>query len=279
MRFSGSARRQKFAFCFSNAACGRSIGGERLGRFGFICVPSASRGHADERAFHLLLNALNGPAADATLAGNSQDAFAPCLPSRAERPPSGPEWLHEIKHDGFRIMARRDHSGVRLYTRNGYDFAGRFPQIVEAVSKLKVRSCFIDGEAIVLDERGLSAFDLLRSWRHDYAAVLCAFDLIEIDGKDLRRAPIEERKHMLADLVGRQRDGIVLDVHYDCEGATVFKHACALGCEGIVSKRSGSPYRCGRGEHWLKVKNPAAPAVKREAEEDWGNKRWSHARR
>jgi bifunctional non-homologous end joining protein LigD len=190
----------------------------------------------------------------------------PCLPSRAERPPSGPEWLHEIKHDGFRIMARRDHSGVRLYTRNGYDFAGRFPQIVEAVSKLKVRSCFIDGEAIVVDERGLSAFDLLRSWRHDYAAVLCAFDLIEIDGKDLRRAPIEERKHMLADLVGRQRDGIVLNVHYDCEGATVFKHACALGCEGIMSKRRGSPYRCGRVEHWLKVKNPAAPAVKQAME-------------
>jgi ATP-dependent DNA ligase len=111
----------------------------------------------------------------------------PCLPSRADRPPSGPEWLHEIKHDGFRIMARRDDNGVRLYTRNGYDFAGRFPQIVEAVAKLKVRSCFIDGEAIVVDERGLSAFDLLRSWRHDHMAVLCAFDLIELDGKDLRR--------------------------------------------------------------------------------------------
>jgi ATP-dependent DNA ligase len=83
----------------------------------------------------------------------------PCLPSRAERPPSGPEWLHEIKHDGFRIMARRDANGVRLYTRNGYDFAG-FPQIVKAVSRLKMRSCLIDGEAIVVDERGLSAFDL-----------------------------------------------------------------------------------------------------------------------
>jgi hypothetical protein len=93
-----------------------------------------------------------------------------------------------------RIMARRNGDGVQLYTRNGYDFAARFPQIVKAVSKLKTRSCFIDGEAIVVDERGLSTFDLLRSWRHDHAAVLCAFDLIEIDGKDLRRAPIEERK-------------------------------------------------------------------------------------
>ena len=203
----------------------------------------------------------------------------PCLPSRAERPPSGPRWLHEIKHDGFRIMARRDAAGVRLYTRNGYDFAGRFPQIVETVSKLKVRSCFIDGEAIVVDERGLSAFDLLRSWRHDHAAVLCAFDLIELDGRDLRRTPIEERKQALAGLLHRERDSIVLNVHYDCDGATVFKHACGLGCEGIVSKRLGSPYRSGRVEHWLKIKNPAAPAVKREAEEDWGKKRWSHARR
>jgi bifunctional non-homologous end joining protein LigD len=108
-------------------------------------------------------------------------------------------------------MARRDANGVRLYTRNGYDFAGRFPQIVEAVSKLKVRSCFIDGEAIVVDERGLSTFDLLRSWRHDRAAVLCAFDLIEIDDKDLRKTPIEERKQALARLLRRGGDGIVLN--------------------------------------------------------------------
>jgi bifunctional non-homologous end joining protein LigD len=146
--------------------------------------------------------------------------------------------VHEIKHDGFRIMARRDGNGVRLYTRNGYDFAGRFPQIVEAVSKLKVRSCFIDGEAIVVDDRGLSAFDLLRSWRHDHAAVLCAFDLIELDGKDLRSTPIEQRKQALADVLHREDDGIVFNVHYDCDGATVFNHACALGCEGIVSKRA-----------------------------------------
>ena len=122
-------------------------------------------------------------------------------------------------------------------------------------------------------------FGTHRSWRHDHAAVLCAFDLIELDGKDLRRVPIEQRKKALADLLGRERDGIVLNAHYNCDGATVFKHACALGCEGIVSKRRGSPYRSGRVEHWLKIKNAAAPAVKREAEEDWGNKRWSHAQR
>ena len=142
-----------------------------------------------------------------------------------------------------------------------------------------MRSCFIDGEAIVVDEHGLSAFELLRSWRHDHAAVLCAFDLIEIDGKDLRSVPIEQRKQALADVLCRERDGIVFNLHYNCDGATIFKHVCALVCEGIVSKRLGSPYRSGRVEHWLKIKNPAAPAVKREAEEDWGNKRWSQALR
>ena len=137
-------------------------------------------------------------------------------------------------------MARRNENGVRLYTRNGYDFADRFPQIVEAVSRLKVRSCFIDGEAIVVDERGLSTFELLRSWRYDQAAILCAFDLIELDGKDLRRSPIEQRKASLVHLVGARHPGIVVNQHYDGDGAIIFQHACALGCEGIVSKRHGS---------------------------------------
>jgi ATP-dependent DNA ligase len=188
----------------------------------------------------------------------------------AERPPSGPDWLHEIKHDGFRIIARRDANGVRLYTRNGYNFASRFPQIVEAVSKLKVRSCLIDGEAIVVDERGLSAFDLLRSWRHDHAAMLCAFDLIEVDGKDLRSGPIEERKQVLAKVLRGSHLSIVLNETFGEDGEIVFSEACKLGCEGIVSKRLGSPYRSGRSTHWVKVKNPKAPAVRREAEEDWG---------
>jgi bifunctional non-homologous end joining protein LigD len=194
----------------------------------------------------------------------------PSLPWPAERPPSGPDWLHEIKHDGFRILARRDANGVRLYTRNGYNFANRFPQIVEAVSKLKVRSCLIDGEAIVVDERGLSAFDLLRTWRHDHAAMLCAFDLIEVDGKDLRSGPIEERKRLLAKVLHGSHLSIVLNETFGEDGEIVFSEACELGCEGIVSKRLGSPYRSGRSPHWVKVKNPKAPAVKREAEEDWG---------
>jgi bifunctional non-homologous end joining protein LigD len=175
--------------------------------------------------------------------------------------------------DGFRILARRDENGVRLFTRNGYDFSDRFPLIAEAVAALPIRSCFIDGEAIVVDGNGLSVFDLLRYRQHDGAAVLCAFDLIELAGTDLRPSPIEQRKDQLSKLlrsVRRSHHSITLNQHYEGDGATIYKHACALGCEVIVSKRLGYLYRSGRVNHWLKIKNPKAPAVKREAEEDWG---------
>jgi bifunctional non-homologous end joining protein LigD len=201
-------------------------------------------------------------------------SIQPCLPRSAKEPPTGDGWLHEIKHDGFRILARRDAKGIRLYTRNGYNSL-----IVQALAGLPVQSCFIDGEAIVVDENGLSVFDLIRYRQHDSAAVLCAFDLIELDGNDLRQKPIEERKHTLANVLFLERDGIAFNRHYDCDGAIIFKHACSLGCEGIVSKRVGSPYRSGRFSDWIKVKNPAAPAVKGEAEEDWDGKRRGSALR
>jgi bifunctional non-homologous end joining protein LigD len=193
----------------------------------------------------------------------------PCLPSRAERAPSGPEWLHEIKHDGFRIIARRDRAGVRLITRHGNDFTARFPLAVAAVTALSARSFLLDGEAIVTNERGLAVFDLIRHKRHGADAVLLAFDLIELDGEDLRRTPIEQRKRKLAKLVRGPHAGIVLNEVFEGGGDILFAHACKLGCEGIVSKRLGSSYRSGRSPHWLKIKNPKAPAVIREAEEDW----------
>ncbi len=202
---------------------------------------------------------------------NAVGFVEPCLPSPAKRPPAGSNWLHEIKHDGFRIMARRDGAGVRLFTRNGHDFTARFPLAVAALAALPGRSFLIDGEAICTDDKGLAVFELIRRSRNGRAAVLCAFDLIELDGADLRRAPIEHRKHKLAKLVRTPHPGIVLNEHYDGDGEIVFEHACKLGCEGIVSKRIGSPYRSGRSPHWVKVKNPKAPAVKREAEEDWGD--------
>jgi bifunctional non-homologous end joining protein LigD len=193
----------------------------------------------------------------------------PCLPSPAKRPPAGSNWIHEIKHDGFRILARRDAAGVRLITRHGNDFTARFPLAVAAVSSLPGRSFLIDGEAICTNENGLAVFELVRRARNGDAAVLCAFDLLELDGEDLRRSPIEHRKRKLAKLVRGPYPGIVFNEHYEGDGEIVFAHACKLGCEGIVSKRLGSSYRSGRSPYWLKIKNPRAPAAKREAEEEW----------
>jgi bifunctional non-homologous end joining protein LigD len=205
--------------------------------------------------------------------------FQPCLPRPVNTPPTGHGWVHEIKHDGFRILARRGERHVRLFTRNGYDFTTCFPKITAAVAALPLQSCVIDGEAIVVDKGGLSVFDLLRYRYHDHAAVLCAFDLIELDGFDLRQQPLEQRKATLADLVSSTGDGIAFNKHFTGDGAVIFKHVCALGCEGIVSKRLGSAYRAGRVDYWLKIKNPVAPAVKREAEEEWGAKRKARGQR
>jgi bifunctional non-homologous end joining protein LigD len=204
-------------------------------------------------------------------ADQSHPRFDPCLPRLAKKPPIGPGWLHEIKHDGFRIIARREAAGVRLITRNGYDFSERFPLILAAVEALPARSCVVDGEAIACDARGLSVFEMIRWRQHDHAVTLCAFDLLELDGQDLRREPIEVRKATLKGLLRRARPGVAFNRHFEVDGTVVYEQACALGCEGIVSKRAGSPYRSGRNDSWIKVKNPNAPAVRRLEEEDWGH--------
>jgi len=134
----------------------------------------------------------------------------------------------------------------------------------------------IDGEAVACDGDGLPVFDCLRYRRQDARVFLCAFDLLELNGRDMRREPLEMRRSALAGVLRRikARAGIQLNEHCDdLPVDVVFRHACKLGFEGIVSKRVGSPYRSGRSRDWLKLKNPNAPAVKREAEEDWGRDR------
>jgi bifunctional non-homologous end joining protein LigD len=202
-------------------------------------------------------------------AEKSQHRNEPCLPRSAKQPPAGPGWIHEIKHDGFRIIALREADSVRLITRNGHDFSSRFPLIVPAITALPAQSCVLDGEAIACNADGLSVFEMIRWRQHDAAVSLCAFDLLQLDGEDLRREPIEVRKATLKGLLRRARPGITFNRHFEVNGIVVYEQACALGCEGIVSKRLGSPYRPGRSDCWLKIENPAAPAVKREAEEDW----------
>jgi bifunctional non-homologous end joining protein LigD len=195
----------------------------------------------------------------------------PCLPSPADRPPSGPGWVHEIKHDGFRLMVRRDPAGVRLLTRNGHDWTVRYPLNREAADALTVRSFLLDGEAVACDGDGTPVFDRLRYRWQDRHVFLYAFDLLELNGQDLRREPIEVRKRELGKLLRwTAQIGLQFNDHIAEPGDVVFRHACKMGLEGIVSKRLGSRYRSGRSPDWLKMENPAAPAVRREAEEDWG---------
>jgi bifunctional non-homologous end joining protein LigD len=198
--------------------------------------------------------------------------IAPCLPTKTDTLPSGDLWLHEIKHDGFRVIARKNGERVRLYSRPGNDLTYRFPLIVEALARLRSRSCIIDGEAVCCADDGVPRFDRIRYRRHDASVFLYAFDLIELNGDDLRRDPLQVRKATLASVLAKTRPGIRFNEHLEDDGTTVFAHACKMGLEGIVSKRKNSPYRSGRSPDWLKMKNPAAPAVKREAEEEWGKK-------
>jgi bifunctional non-homologous end joining protein LigD len=135
---------------------------------------------------------------------------------------------------------------------------------------MRSRSCIIDGEAVACDDNGVASFNLVRYRHHDESIFLYAFDLIELNGDDLRADPLEGRKETLAMVLAKAGPGIRFNEHMEGDGETVFRHACKLGLEGIVSKRKDSAYRSGRSRHWLKMKNSAAPAVKREEEEDWG---------
>jgi bifunctional non-homologous end joining protein LigD len=180
--------------------------------------------------------------------------------------------VHEIKLDGFRLMARRDAAGVRRLTRNSINCSERYPGIAAAVNLLACRSCLLDGEVVICGADGVPVFNRLRYGRQVKGeAVLFAFDLLQLDSRDPRDAPFEARKAMLARLLRRAAGHLQFNHHVgDLPADVVFRHACKMGLEGIVSKRLGSRYRSGRTTDWLKMKNPDAPAVKREAEEDWG---------
>jgi bifunctional non-homologous end joining protein LigD len=137
----------------------------------------------------------------------------------------------------------------------------RFPLIVDAFARLRSRSCIIDGEAVACDSNGVASFDLIRHRRHDDDVFLYAFDLIELNGDDLRRDPLQVRKATLTSILAKASPGI--REHMEGDGPTVFARACKMGLEGIVSKRKDSAYRSGRSPDWLKMKNVDAPAVKR----------------
>ena len=188
----------------------------------------------------------------------------PCLPMTAPAAPLGSQWLHEIKHDGFRIIARKDGPRVTLYGRSGDDLTFRYPLIVEAMAQLP--SCTIDGEAIACDESGLASFDLLQRRVQDERVFLYAFDLIELSGVDRRRDALSDRKAELGRLLAGAGPGVLTTEWVDgkeFDGPTVFRHVCSNGLEGLVSKRKDSRYMAGRSPYWLKMTNPESAAARR----------------
>ena len=193
-----------------------------------------------------------------------QIIFEPCIPTRATKVPDRPEWIHEVKHDGYRLIVQREGKRVRLFTRNGHDWSARYPLITEAALRNRNSSFVIDGEAVLLGVDGRSDFNGLHSRRHDAEVEFYAFDMLVSDGEDLRKLPLSMRKTNLSRLLARRVDGIHLAPFEQGEiGPDLFRHACLMGLEGLVSKHRDSSYRAGRFDRWVKIKNRKHPAFSR----------------
>ena len=164
-----------------------------------------------------------------------KSAFEPCIPSRGTKVPDRPEWLHEIKHDGYRLIVQRDGPRVRLFTRNGHDWSGRYPLITEAALRNRNSFFVLDGEAVLLGVDGISDFNGLHSRKQDDEVTFYAFDMLVSDGDDIRKLPLSMRKTNLSRLLARRVDGIHLAPFEQGEiGPDLFRVACRLGLEGLV---------------------------------------------
>jgi ATP-dependent DNA ligase len=187
-----------------------------------------------------------------------------CLPTRGTAVPDGPDWLHEIKYDGYRLRVERHGDRVRLITRGGYNWTDRYPWIVEAALKNRQKRFIIDGEAVILGVDGISDFDALHSGKHNDEVQLCAFDILVEGDDDLRKLPLHLRKTSLERLLARRPQGIFINPFERGEiGPDLFRAACEMGLEGLVSKRRDRPYQAGRSKRWVKVKNRQHPAMER----------------
>ena len=183
--------------------------------------------------------------------------YTPQLCTLAERAPGGDEWLHEIKLDGYRLLARKSRRGVRLLTRSGKDWTHRFPPIVDAIEAIPCETCVIDGEATIVDGAGRTSFQRLqnaiKARRFDDLAFF-VFDLLYLDGHDLTRSPLSVRTRALRSLITDTSGTLRYSEHIAGNGPSVFRTACELGLEGIVSKRIEAPYVQSRSRDWLKIK-------------------------
>jgi bifunctional non-homologous end joining protein LigD len=171
--------------------------------------------------------------------------------------PEGDEWFHEQKFDGYRILANVDHGEVELLSRRFNDWTEQFPTVVEAVSHLKAKRAVLDGEVAVVMPDGRTSFQALQNsfGKRDSKVAYFVFDLLELDGEDIAKLPLEKRKERLATLIGKKQDGVIrYSDHVIGQGGEFFKLACKRGLEGIVSKRRDKPYLPGRGASWVKTK-------------------------
>jgi bifunctional non-homologous end joining protein LigD len=182
----------------------------------------------------------------------------PELPTLVPEPPTGEGWIHEIKYDGYRTLIIIDQGRVRAFSRQGRDWTGQYRRVVDACARLPCRDAILDGEIIVQDENGKSDFEALRSaiYKAPHRIVFFAFDLLHLDGHDLRRTPLIERRAALRGLIEPDpRSPVQFSDHLECDGVRFFETAAKLGLEGIVSKRAASRYRSGPSRSWLKTKN------------------------
>lgn len=185
----------------------------------------------------------------------------PCVATLVAVPPRGPEWAFEVKWDGYRVAVHIEPGSVRVITRGGYDWTKKFALIAAEASGLPVKTAILDGEAVVLDPDGRSDFGMLQralgrrpALHEQNEIILFAFDLLYLDGRDLRRLSQRERRRLLEPIVAGREGAIRLSEEVDADGADFFRVACAHGLEGIIAKHRGSSYRAGRRPEWLKIK-------------------------
>lgn len=180
----------------------------------------------------------------------------PQLATLANSLPTSGDWITETKLDGYRLLARIDKARVKLFTRNGNDWTTKFPALAAALRQLPLASAWLDGEIVVLkdDVPSFSALQNAIDGRNNEEIVLFLFDLMYLDGKDLRKVPLWARRARLAALLEEAGDRLRFSQDFDAPPAQVFEAAAGLGLEGLVLKRRDAPYESGRTESWLKAK-------------------------
>ena len=182
----------------------------------------------------------------------------PELASEAKSPPTGDDWLHELKLDGYRIQAHLKDGKVTLYSRNGLNWTHRMPAVTRALEATPAKSAILDGEVVVFDEKGSANFARLQAAFDEGSKAqmtYVVFDLPHLDGHNLRTLPLEQRKQVLQPLIAQLNDSTVrFSEHVRGNGEEMFRGACELGAEGIISKKAGSKYCSGRSRDWLKSK-------------------------